>query len=201
MTNTTQSNFSKLLRLHKSDASNPLYSSSLKKNNLRNMKSVQQLTLHNVEIPNDNDIVEMPEISEADAIRFKIEEIRGTIENLLFKRQELQTNINDCKTERSAENEIIAELKKERKIKERTHLLLENPEVNLTKMDRVLATTQERIKKLKEQWEEHRVPLVQQLEKAQQSSTKKFVSTFQCILKTMMTFSLLFDFSHKQSIC
>lgn len=151
-------------------------SDGLRSDHLRNIKSIQQLTLNNVEIANENDIVVMPEISESDTLRFEIEKLKETIEQHLVNRQQLQISINECRDEKSKETEIIKKLKSEKKIKERTHLLLENPEVNLSKMKTVLATTQERINKLKAQWEEHRAPLVEQLEKARQSSTKQYVS-------------------------
>lgn len=167
-------NFQKLLQLHQSGVNSQ---ATIKKEHVRNIKSIQQLTLNNIEIPNENDIVVMPEISELDAIRFQIEKIKGTIEQFLQHRQQLQANINECKEEKLAENEVITKLKSEKKIKGRTNLLLENPEVNFTKMENVLATTQERIKKLNEQWQEHRLPLVEQLETSRQSSTQKFVRT------------------------
>lgn len=167
------SNFRKLLELRgKSKGLND----GTRKDHIRNIKSVQQMTLNNVEIPNENDIVAIPEVSESDALRFDIEKLKEKIEQHLTSRQELQASLNECKTKKSTENEVIGKLKSEKKIKERTHLLLENPEVNLTKMETVLTTTQERINKLKRQWEEHRVPLVEQLEKARQSSTKQYVS-------------------------
>lgn len=136
---------------------------------------MQQLTLNNIEIPNEDDIVQMPEISQSDAIQFNIEKLKESIEKFMGERQQLQANIADCKLERTKETELIVELKAERKIKERTHLVLENPEVNYGKMVAMVATSQERIDKLKEQWKEHRAALVQQLEDARQSSTKKYV--------------------------
>lgn len=177
-------NFNKLLQLrhktknnrHSAGKNVSELNDGVRKDHIRNIKSIQQMKLNNIEIPNENDIVVMPEISESDTLRFDIEKLKETIEQHLVNRQQFQIGINECKDEKLRETEVITKLRSEKKIKERTHLLLENPEVNLSKMKTVLATTQERINKLKVQWEEHRVPLVEQLEKAKQSSTKQYVS-------------------------
>lgn len=148
---------------------------SIKKDNLLNVMSVQQLTLNSVEIPHEDDIVIMPEIRESDAIRFDIGKIRENIKQLLQNRQDLQTEINECKIESKTLMDQLPQLQNEKKIKDRTQLLLENPEENIIKMAKVLANTHERIKKLKDQWDEHRIPLEQQIEIARQSSNSKYV--------------------------
>lgn len=167
------SNFQKLLQLNKANGSQS--ASQTKRDHIRNVKSIQQLTLNNIELPHANDIVAMPEISECDAIRFDIEKIKANIEQALSSRQKLQDTLDECKTEIQTEVDAITKLKSERKVAERTNLLLENPDVNFAKMEKVLATTQERINKLRDQWEEHRQPMMQQLETAKQSSTQKYV--------------------------
>lgn len=172
------SNFQKLLQLNKTEGSQP--ATQTKRDHIRNVKSIQQLTLNNIELPNANDIVAMPEISECDAIRFDIEKIKANIEQALLSRQKLQDSWDECKGEKQTESDAITKLKSERKIAERTNLLLENPDVNLSKMEKVLATTQERINKLRDQWDEHRRPMMQQLETAKQSSTQKYVHIFDC---------------------
>lgn len=148
----------------------------MKNDNLQNVMSVQQLTLNSVEIPHEDDIVVMPEIRESDAISFDISKIRENIKQLLQIRQDLQTEMNECKTETDKLMDQLQLLQNDKKIKERTQLLLENPEENIAKMTKVLATSQERIKKLKDQWDEHRIPLEQQIDVARQSSNSKYVS-------------------------
>lgn len=172
------SNFQKLLQLNKSNGTQSSTSSHIKRDHIRNVKSIQQLTLNNIELPHANDIVAMPEISQCDAIRFDIEKIKANIEQALLSRQKLQDTFEECKNGKQKEIDTITKLKSERKVAERTNLLLENPEVNLSKMEKVLATTQERINKLQDQWEEHRRPMIQQLETAKQSSTQKSVINF-----------------------
>lgn len=166
-------NFQKLLQLNKSNGSQLV--AQVKRDHIRNVKSIQQLTLNNIELPHANDIVAMPEISECDAIRFDIEKIKASIEQAMLSRQKLQDTLNECRNEKQTEIDAITKLKSERKVAERTNLLLENPEVNLSKMEKLLATTQERFNKLRDQWDEHRRPMLQQLETAKQSSTQKYV--------------------------
>lgn len=145
------------------------------KDHLKNIKNVQQLTLNNIEIKNQNDIVIMPEISPVDALNFDIEKLKQSIEQCVVNRKSLMSRINDIKELKVKEEENIVKLKEQRKIAERTHILLENPEVNITKMGAVLAATKERMKHLKEQWDERRIPLMEQLEQAQQSTSKQYV--------------------------
>lgn len=143
-----------------------------KKDNIRNVTSVQQLALNNVEIPHQDDIVEMPEIRESDAIRFDIDKIKVDVKNSLQVRQELQARIADHKASEQSCAECLPQLQGEKKMKERTQLLLENPEENMTKLIKILATAQERMKKLQDQWDEHRIPLEQQIQTAQQNNSQ-----------------------------
>lgn len=168
-------NFRKLIQIQKSIVAPSSY---VKKDNLRNVTSVQQLALNNVEIPNEDDIVVMPEIRESDAIRFEIEKVKNEIKNLLQHRQDLQSQMAECKKAIKTLADQLPQLQSEKKLKERTHLLLENPEENIEKMTKVLATAHERIRKLNDQWDEHRIPLEQQIEMARGSSNSKYVSEF-----------------------
>ncbi|XP_055318729.1 coiled-coil domain-containing protein 22 homolog [Sitodiplosis mosellana] len=173
-----QRNFRKLIQIQKSIVAPSSY---VKKDNLRNVTSVQQLALNNVEIPNENDIVVMPEIRESDAIRFEIEKVKGEIKNLLQHRQDLQSQMAECKTGMKTLADQLPQLQSEKKLKERTHLLLENPDENIEKMTKVLATAHERINKLNDQWDEHRIPLQQQIEVARGSSNSKYSHTKQLL--------------------
>lgn len=155
-------------------------STRISKDHIRNIKSVQQLTLNNIEIPNQNDIVSMPEISPVDALNFDVEKLKQSIEQCVINRKTLMTKISDIKELKATEELVIAKLRDEKRIKERTHILLENPEVNVAKMGAVLAATTARMQQLSAQWQEHRIPLVQQLERAGQSTAEQSVSTRTC---------------------
>lgn len=196
--NQVNHNFRRLIQLHKTSVA-PL--SYVKKDSIRNITSVQQLALNNVEIPNQDDIVEMPEIRESDAIRFNIEKTKADIKNLLQHRQDLQTQLTECKTNAHQFIDQLPQLQAEKKLKERTRLLLENPEENTAKMTKILATAQERIKKLQDQWDEHRIPLENQIQAAQQSSssnyvreTRSFISLFLMFRAILAIFRILFIF-------
>lgn len=165
----SKANFRKLIQMHKTSVAPSSY---VKKDNMRNITSVQQLALNNVEIPHQDDIVEMPEIRESDAIRFDIEKIKADVRGSLQIRQELQTKITECKTTEQQCIDCLPQLQNEKKMKERTQLLLENPEENLMKLAKILQTAQERMKKLQEQWDEHRIPLEQQIQTAQQNNAQ-----------------------------
>lgn len=170
-----QRKFHKLIQMQKSTIAPALY---VKKaaNSIRNVTSVQQLALNNVEIPNEDDIVPMPEIRESDAIRFEIEKVKADIKTLVTHRQTNQSQLAECRANVKSFSEQVPQLQSEKKLKERAQLLLENPEENIAKMTKVLATSHERIKKLHEQWDEHRIPLEQQIEAARSSSNSKYVS-------------------------
>lgn len=163
----TKVNFQKLIQIHKTSVAPASY---IKKDSIRNITSVQQLALNNVQIPHQDDIVQMPEIRESDTIRFNIEKIKIDVKNLLQLRQEIQTQIAACKANEQKCIESLPQLQNEKKLKERTQLLLENPEENLVKLTKILVTAQERMKKLQEQWDEHRIPLEQQIKTAQQNN-------------------------------
>lgn len=165
-----QRNFQKLIQIHKSTCL------SAKKDNLRNVTSVQQMALNKIEIPHEDDIVVMPEIRESDTIRFEIEKIKDEIKHLLQHRQNLRSEMTECKTQAKELADLMPQLENDKKLKERTQLLLKNPEDNIAKMAKVLVTSQERLKKLREQWDDHRIPLEQQIEVARSSSNSKYVS-------------------------
>jgi hypothetical protein len=91
-----------------------------------------------------------------------------------------QTDLVDLQHEQGVQQteglSVIQELKDEKRVKERTRLLLENPETNMQKLESIMLTTRERMKRLEHQWDEHRQPLVETLEKATEKNSSKFVS-------------------------
>lgn len=111
--------------------------------------------------------------SPLDILNTEIETLKKVIEEKVSEKNSLEEKCEEMKTtKKKVETELI-QLKEERKIKERISILLENPETNIKKMDTVLAATVERMKNLKEQWEEHRVPLVEALEKSKEKYASK----------------------------
>lgn len=137
-----------------------------------NVKSVQQLTLHNLHIPNADDIVSMPEISARDTLAFDIEKLRQSLEADAARRRQMADDLVRVRSERGAATVALKELSGERKVLERTQILLENPEVNVQKMGEVLAATEARMQLLAKQWQAHRGEMVAELERAKQAGVE-----------------------------
>lgn len=169
--------FEKLIAAIGKEEKNKLINKNVrvKKDEIRNIKSVQQLTLSNIEIPNQNDIVSMPEISPIDALNFDVEKLKQSIEVCVVNRKTLVHNMSELKELKTKEEEIISKLRDEKKIKERTHILLENPDVNIKKIESILSSTKDRIDQLSSQWTEHRSQLLQQLDAATRSTNEQNV--------------------------
>lgn len=94
---------------------------------------------------------------EIDKIRHQIEETTELCNTLDKKRIEINESLD-------MHQKAIAKLMEEKKIKERTHILLEDPDVNVKKLETIIAAGGERMKKLQDQWDSHRIPLVETLE-------------------------------------
>lgn len=134
-----------------------------------NAKSVQQLQLNNVQIPNADDIVRMPEISERDTLAFDVDQLRRNIDADAQRRQQIATNVQKMRDERTAAEAAQKELAARRRIVQRTQILVENPDVNVLKMGEVLATTEARLGQLAMQWQAHRAELLAELERAKKT--------------------------------
>uniref|UniRef100_U5ENS4 Coiled-coil domain-containing protein 22 homolog n=1 Tax=Corethrella appendiculata TaxID=1370023 RepID=U5ENS4_9DIPT len=102
----------------------------------------------------------------------EIGKLKADIESNLLENNQLVVENQKLSGEKLQREEILVKLKDEKKIKERTHLLLENPEVNIKKLEGIIVTSKERAVKLSEQWEEHRAPL---LEAIHESTAKNSV--------------------------
>ncbi|XP_055919483.1 coiled-coil domain-containing protein 22 homolog [Eupeodes corollae] len=94
-----------------------------------------------------------------------IEQLRQSIDELLLEHKQIQIGINNVKELRKQSQVTQAKLKEEKKVHERTCVVLENPEVNIAKMEALIASTQSRKAKLEEKWVQHREPLQQAWEK------------------------------------
>lgn len=131
-----------------------------------NAKSVQQLQLNNVQIPNADDIVRMPEISERDTLAFDVEQLCRSIEADAQRRQRMAADVRQLREDRTEEEAAQKELLAQKRVAERTQILVENPEVNVLKMGDVLAASEARLGQLAMQWQAHRAQLVAELERA-----------------------------------
>lgn len=113
--------------------------------------------------------------STLNALNEDIIKLKHSIEQYIANYNQLTASIADVKELTSTERKGLSEIKTEHKIKERTHILLENPDVNITKMESMILVAREKFQKLTEQWENHKTPLLEQLERAKEKNSKKNV--------------------------
>ncbi|XP_058831111.1 coiled-coil domain-containing protein 22 homolog [Topomyia yanbarensis] len=95
--------------------------------------------------------------TEMDQIQVEIERIVAQCDELEVSRQQLNDTIEEHRR-------ALATLRDEKKFKERTHILLEDPEVNVRKLEGIIAAGGERMRKLQDQWNAHRTPLLETLD-------------------------------------
>lgn len=124
-------------------------------------------------------IAEKPQnLSPVDKINVEISSLRDTIEEILASRKHIQECVHNMKEERVQYEKDLESLQRDRKVKERTCILLENPDVNLEKMNSLISSSEQRLKKVHLQWDEHRIPLEEALKEALSKNSDKFVSMF-----------------------
>ncbi|XP_055626030.1 coiled-coil domain-containing protein 22 homolog [Toxorhynchites rutilus septentrionalis] len=100
-----------------------------------------------------------------------LETLQGETDQIRADIERNAHEFNALKSERASVSEImetcrkaVGKLKEQKKMKERTHILLENTEVNVKKLEGIIAAAGDRMRKLQDQWETHRNPLVETLE-------------------------------------
>ncbi|XP_052888159.1 coiled-coil domain-containing protein 22 homolog [Anopheles moucheti] len=102
-----------------------------------------------------------------DTLQQEIAKINTAIEETKREQRDLQSKREVAGQSGKALETVTEKLKEEKKIKERTHILLENPEVNVAKLESIIAAAGEKMKKLQSQWESHRAPLMATLQEHQ----------------------------------
>uniref|UniRef100_A0A182R0G4 Coiled-coil domain-containing protein 22 homolog n=1 Tax=Anopheles farauti TaxID=69004 RepID=A0A182R0G4_9DIPT len=117
----------------------------------------------------DEDLTESSSSSDArldqlDALEQEIGRIEASIAETQREQAMLQTKCATVDENAKTLEKVNEKLREEKKIKERTHILLENPEVNVAKLESIISAAGEKMKKLQSQWETHRAPLVETLE-------------------------------------
>uniref|UniRef100_A0A182JAP8 Coiled-coil domain-containing protein 22 homolog n=1 Tax=Anopheles atroparvus TaxID=41427 RepID=A0A182JAP8_ANOAO len=101
-----------------------------------------------------------------EGIQKALQELRAECQEHRAKRETVRVGAKEL-------DQVVTKLKDEKKVKERTHILLENPEVNVAKLESIIAAAGEKMKKLQSQWETHRAPLVAILEEQQAKHSDK----------------------------
>ncbi|KXJ77766.1 coiled-coil domain-containing protein 22 homolog [Aedes albopictus] len=113
----------------------------------------------------DNVTVESkPGKTPLETLQEEIEALQQEIEQSSQEGVQLESNRREIDETMEVQRKTVIKLKEEKKIKERTHILLEDPEVNVKKLEVIIAAGGERMKKLQDQWDVHRIPLVETLD-------------------------------------
>ncbi|XP_058129345.1 coiled-coil domain-containing protein 22 homolog [Anopheles ziemanni] len=103
----------------------------------------------------------------------EIGKIQQSLQEMRSEYQELRARRENVREGTKGLEKTVEKLKEEKKIKERTHILLENPEVNVAKLESIIVAAGEKMKKLQTQWETHRAPLVATLREQQAKHSDK----------------------------
>ena len=120
-------------------------------------------------------------------LNVEIEKLKQTIEQNVLEHSKMISDKKDLNLELEENEKIVTKLKNQKKIKERTHIMLEDPAVNLKKLEDIINAGHERMKKMTEQWEEHREPLVKTLEASNAKHSDKWKKSELIIEQTNTT--------------
>uniref|UniRef100_A0A182FVD5 Coiled-coil domain-containing protein 22 homolog n=1 Tax=Anopheles albimanus TaxID=7167 RepID=A0A182FVD5_ANOAL len=97
-------------------------------------------------------------------IEEEMQQLRSSLAEIQSEGQALRAKREAIDQETKSIEQVVERLKEEKKVKERTHILLENPEVNIAKLEAIIVAAGEKMKKLQSQWETHQAPLLAKLE-------------------------------------
>ncbi|XP_049545267.1 coiled-coil domain-containing protein 22 homolog [Anopheles darlingi] len=105
-----------------------------------------------------------PTTNQLTQIEEEMQALRSSLAKIQSEGQALRAKRETIDRETRSIEQTVDRLKEEKKIKERTHILLENPEVNIAKLEAIITAAGEKMKKLQSQWETHQAPLLAKLE-------------------------------------
>uniref|UniRef100_A0A1B0CUT5 Coiled-coil domain-containing protein 22 homolog n=1 Tax=Lutzomyia longipalpis TaxID=7200 RepID=A0A1B0CUT5_LUTLO len=129
---------------------------------LQNAESASEET---EKVPSRDDILKPR--SPLEVLEEDIENLRAKIEGSVGERQSVLEEIESGKSTIAEHEEKLLGLRKEKRVRERTNIVLENPEENVTKLEAMVANSREKLKKLELQWREHEAPLLEALSSAE----------------------------------
>lgn len=110
-------------------------------------------------------------------IEEEMQQLRSSLAEIQSEGQALRAKREAIDQETKSIEQVVERLKEEKKVKERTHILLENPEVNIAKLEAIIVAAGEKMKKLQSQWETHQAPLLAKLEEHRGRSSDSEVSS------------------------
>lgn len=103
----------------------------------------------------------------------EVESLKLQNDQTVKERQEANVKLNQLRQQRTEIINKMEEIKRESKIHERTSVILENPEENLSKLEALIEKTRERRLAVENQWQLHRSPALQQIEDLQKLRQSK----------------------------
>ncbi|XP_053680941.1 coiled-coil domain-containing protein 22 homolog [Anopheles nili] len=134
-------------------------------------ESVLKLQAYYAQNKAKSPLTDVPEANEhlnredqIEALEQEIARIQTAFEETQSEKRDIQSKRDTISEDMKVLEKVFQKLKEEKKIKERTHILLENPEVNVAKLESIIAAGGEKMKKLQSQWEAHQAPLMATLE-------------------------------------
>jgi hypothetical protein len=111
-------------------------------------------------------------LSESEILEEEIEELKSQIEieetqqkGLLIEQEQIQEKLSDIVID-------LEKLKNEKRVVERTAMLLDDPEDNEKKLREMIEVSKRKIQSLHEQWDQHKRPLEEQIRENESVSQK-----------------------------
>lgn len=123
-----------------------------------------------------------PEEDPLDQKRAHIEVIREQIVQKRLQTNTVANNIAEMQRLSTAAEQKLRDLKGQKKTKERTLLVLENPQENTLKLKKMIENSGERMKRLQEQWIEHKTPLQLRIDELSAQKALEASKTKVCVL-------------------
>ncbi|KAM7356573.1 coiled-coil domain-containing protein 22 homolog [Cochliomyia hominivorax] len=120
----------------------------------------------------------------------EVESLKLQNEQTVKERQTANMKLNQLRQQLSENVTKMEGMKQEAKIHERTSVILENPEENLSKLESLIEKTRERRLAVENQWQLHRNPALQQideLQKLRQSKNLQSIHELRSTIKQMET--------------
>ncbi|XP_067646968.1 coiled-coil domain-containing protein 22 homolog [Eurosta solidaginis] len=142
--------------------------------------------------PKDSILLSKTDASPLSKLTEDVNNFKSRNVDILTKRKKLINNIIAVKNRQATIQKEAVDMRPEVKMLERTCLVLDNPKESITKLETLISNTLERRKKLDQQWEEYRQPMVntlkvlrssKQLQKTQ--NVKEYRQTIAQLHKTL----------------
>lgn len=108
---------------------------------------------------------------------YNLDELRLKIKSKREERRLLEEKIAQLQLRAEVEAKELNETRLQKKIKERTLLVLDNPEENIQKLQKMIENGKEKRERLELQWEEHRTPLQTQIDAINEEKLKRSSKT------------------------